>query len=74
MQLKSERDKEIEEICKKYDVLLQDAEIALKQKEQDLESYCSKVHLNNLLAETLTFNQNKKGAGSPGTEQDINLF
>ncbi|XVE76171.1 hypothetical protein DITRI_Ditri12bG0151600 [Diplodiscus trichospermus] len=70
--LKSERDKEIEEICKKYDVLLQDAEIAFKQKEQDLEGYCSKVFLNNLLAETLTFNMNKNAAGSPVIDSLIN--
>ncbi|WRX24831.1 SNF2 [Theobroma cacao] len=37
LRLKSERDKEIEEICKKYDMLLQDAEVAFMQKGQDLE-------------------------------------
>ncbi|XP_022743956.1 chromodomain-helicase-DNA-binding protein 3-like [Durio zibethinus] len=72
LQLKSERDKEIEEICKKYDVLLRDAEIAFKQKEQDLECYCSRVQLNNLLAETVTYNLNEEAAGSTVIDSFIN--
>ncbi|XP_021288943.1 uncharacterized protein LOC110420095 isoform X2 [Herrania umbratica] len=70
--LKSERDKEMEEICKKYDMLLQDAEVAFMQKGQDLESYCGKVCLNNILAETLTFNLEKNAAGSPAIDSFIN--
>ncbi|KAK6244712.1 hypothetical protein QUC31_011121 [Theobroma cacao] len=72
LRLKSECDKEIEEICKKYDMLLQDAEVAFMQKGQDLESYCSKVYLNNILAETLTFNLEKNSAGSPAIDSFIN--
>lgn len=73
--LKSDRDKEIEEIYKKYDLFLRDAEMAFKQNEQDLESYYCKVHLNDLLAGTLIFClNNNKASGSPGTEQDGNLF
>ncbi|XVF76397.1 hypothetical protein PTKIN_Ptkin13bG0263300 [Pterospermum kingtungense] len=74
LQLKSERDKEIEEICKKYDMLIQDADMAFKQKKQDIESYCSKVHLNNLLAETLVFNRNAEAAGSPVIDSSIHLL
>ncbi|GMI84743.1 hypothetical protein HRI_002143600 [Hibiscus trionum] len=65
LQLKSDRDKEIEEIYKKYDILLQDAQMEFKQKEQDFESYCRKVNSNQLLAETLIFYQNDEAAGSP---------
>ncbi|KAL4339761.1 hypothetical protein GQ457_08G020180 [Hibiscus cannabinus] len=65
LQLKSERDKEIEEIYKKYDMILQDSQMAFKQKEQDFESYCREVNSNHLLAETLIFYQNDEAAGSP---------
>ncbi|KAL4340794.1 hypothetical protein GQ457_08G012200 [Hibiscus cannabinus] len=65
LQLKSERDKEIEEIYKKYDMILQDSQMAFKQKEQDFETYCREVNSNHLLAETLIFYQNDEAAGSP---------
>ncbi|KAK8994621.1 hypothetical protein V6N11_045697 [Hibiscus sabdariffa] len=65
LQLKSERDKEIEEIYKKYEMILQDSQMAFKQKEQDFESYCREVNSNHLLAETLIFYQNDEAAGSP---------
>ncbi|XP_039002434.1 uncharacterized protein LOC120128894 isoform X2 [Hibiscus syriacus] len=65
LQLKYERDKEIEEIHKKYDMLLQNAQMAFKQKEQDFESYCRKVNSNHLLAEALMFYLNDKAVGLP---------
>ncbi|XVE96646.1 hypothetical protein REPUB_Repub02eG0240600 [Reevesia pubescens] len=68
LQLKSERDKEIETICKKYDMLLEDADVTFKQRGQDLESYCSKVHSNYFLAETLTL----KAAETPAIDSFIN--
>ena len=62
--------KEIDEICKKCDTLLQHVETALLQNEKDLETYCSKVYANKLLAEALTHKyENVKAAGSKGTQQ-----
>ncbi|OMO72428.1 SNF2-related protein, partial [Corchorus capsularis] len=64
--LKSERDKEVEEICKKYDMLVQDAEMTFTKRRQDYESYCNTVHSNNLLAEILTFNFDNKAVQFAG--------
>ncbi|XP_050243059.1 uncharacterized protein LOC126691856 isoform X4 [Quercus robur] len=57
LQLKSECDREIEEIHKKYDLLRQDAETTLMQVQRDLETFHGKVYLNKLLADALTLKQ-----------------
>ncbi|XP_041027437.1 uncharacterized protein LOC121267581 isoform X1 [Juglans microcarpa x Juglans regia] len=53
LQLRYKCDKEIEEIRKKYDLLLQDAETSLMQKQRDLETFHYKVNLNKELADAL---------------------
>ncbi|GKV16344.1 hypothetical protein SLEP1_g27001 [Rubroshorea leprosula] len=66
MQLKSECNKEIEETYKKYDILFQDAEIALVERKKVLNAYSNKVFLNKLLAETLILKQDyNEAAASP---------
>ncbi|XP_065632372.1 uncharacterized protein LOC112025285 isoform X3 [Quercus suber] len=57
LQLKSECDREIEEIHKKYDLLRQDAETTFMQVQRDLETFHGKIYLNKLLADALTLKQ-----------------
>ncbi|OMO73589.1 SNF2-related protein [Corchorus olitorius] len=71
--LKSERDKEVEEICKKYDMLVRDAEMTFTKRRQDYESYCNMVYSNNVLAETLTFIFDKKAVQFAGFDSFIHL-
>lgn len=52
--LKSEFEKELDSIMKKYDLLLHIAEIQLAQKQNDLDTIYTKVHMHKLLAEAMT--------------------
>lgn len=72
MQLRSKCDKEIEEICKKYELLLQDAETSLMQKQRDLEELHDKVHRNKLLADVVTLTTHGETV-SPCIEQGIEV-
>ncbi|XP_020538188.1 uncharacterized protein LOC105642232 isoform X3 [Jatropha curcas] len=66
----SEREKEMREIFKKYEVLLQDAERAVHQKMEDHRTNLQYVYLSKLLAETLMLkHQDYKGAVPPDTRQ-----
>ncbi|XP_012082375.1 uncharacterized protein LOC105642232 isoform X2 [Jatropha curcas] len=68
----SEREKEMREIFKKYEVLLQDAERAVHQKMEDHRTNLQYVYLSKLLAETLMLkHQDYKGAVPPDTRQGI---
>ncbi|XP_042481589.1 helicase protein MOM1-like isoform X2 [Macadamia integrifolia] len=51
LRLDSERDKEIEEIRRKYAAKLQQAEAALVQKRKELEANGNKVFMNKMLAD-----------------------
>ena len=64
MHLRSACEKEIQEIQKKYDVLLNEAENALLQKKLELGSHYKKVYANMLLAEALRCS-NEKQTTSP---------
>ncbi|GMY14764.1 chromodomain-helicase-DNA-binding protein 2-like isoform X2 [Fagus crenata] len=57
LQLTSECDKEIEEIRKKYDLLIQDAVTTSMQEQRDLETFHDKVYLNKLLADAFILMQ-----------------
>lgn len=57
LQLTSECDKEIEEIRKKYDLLIQDAVTTSMQEQRDLETFHNKVYLNKLLADAFILMQ-----------------
>lgn len=75
LQLKSECDREIEEIHKKYDLLRQDAETTLMQVQRDLETFHGKVYLNKLLADALTLKQQfPTSTGSLHRDQGIELL
>ncbi|KAK4723742.1 hypothetical protein R3W88_026521 [Solanum pinnatisectum] len=52
--LQSEFEKELDSIVKKYDLLLQIAEMELSQKQEDLDTVFNKVHVHKLLAEAMT--------------------
>ncbi|XP_015169515.1 protein CHROMATIN REMODELING 4-like isoform X2 [Solanum tuberosum] len=52
--LQSEFEKELDSIMKKYDLLLQIAEMELSQKQEDLDTIFNKVHVHKLLAEAMT--------------------
>ncbi|KAK6777346.1 hypothetical protein RDI58_024063 [Solanum bulbocastanum] len=52
--LQSEFEKELDSIRKKYDLLLQIAEMELSQKQEDLDTVYNKVHVHKLLAEAIT--------------------
>ncbi|XP_015089613.1 protein CHROMATIN REMODELING 4-like [Solanum pennellii] len=52
--LQSEFEKELDSIMKKYDLLLQIAEMELSQKHEDLDTVYKKVHVHKLLAEAMT--------------------
>ncbi|GAB4833637.1 hypothetical protein Ancab_031883 [Ancistrocladus abbreviatus] len=56
MQLNSARDKEMEQIQKKYDILLQDAETTLLQKKEGFNSYFQKAAANQFLAKIMRSN------------------
>lgn len=51
--LQSEFEKELDSIMKKYDLLLQIAEMELSQKQVDLDTVYKKVHVHKLLAEAM---------------------
>ncbi|TYK21821.1 helicase protein MOM1 [Cucumis melo var. makuwa] len=50
-QLKSEREKEIEEVNKKYDIKVQESEIEFDLRKKDLDANYDKVLMNKILAE-----------------------
>lgn len=52
--LKSELEKELDSIMKKYDLLLQIAEMELAQKQEDLDMIYNKVHVHKFLAKVMT--------------------
>lgn len=66
-----ECEKEIDEIRKKYDRLLQHDVIVLLQKKKDFETHYNKIYVNKLLAETCALTYEGDRAGLPGTEQGI---
>lgn len=75
LQLKSECDREIEEIHKKYDLLRQDAETTFMQVQRDLETFHGKIYLNKLLADALTLKQQiRTSTGSLHKDQGIELL
>ncbi|XP_058101680.1 uncharacterized protein LOC131245918 [Magnolia sinica] len=49
----SEREREIEEVCRKYGGLIQNSETACLRQQKALETWISKVNLNLMLAEAL---------------------
>ncbi|XP_043701766.1 helicase protein MOM1-like [Telopea speciosissima] len=51
LRLEAERDKEIEQIRRKYAALLQEAEAVLVHKRKALDANCNKVFMNKLLAD-----------------------
>ena len=51
LQLKSEREKEIEEVNKKYDTKVQESEIEFDLRKKDLDVNYNKVLMNKILAE-----------------------
>ncbi|KAK4353287.1 hypothetical protein RND71_028805 [Anisodus tanguticus] len=52
--LKSECEKELDSITKKYDLPLQIAEMEFAEKQKDLDTIYNKVHAHKLLAEAMT--------------------
>ncbi|XP_057549356.1 uncharacterized protein LOC130827608 isoform X2 [Amaranthus tricolor] len=58
------REKEIQEVHRKYDLLLSKAENALTQTKLELRSYYEKVLANKLLADTLKCNFQKQTSSS----------
>lgn len=60
----------MDEIRKKYDMLLQDAETALLKKRKDLDTCFNKVFVNKLLAEALV-HKDIKAAGSSAAQQGM---
>ncbi|XP_058214158.1 uncharacterized protein LOC131325750 isoform X2 [Rhododendron vialii] len=69
LQLKVECEKEIDEIRKKYDRLLQHDVMVLLQKKKDFETHYNKIYVNKLLAETYALTYEGDKAGLLGTEQ-----
>ncbi|XP_048236313.1 uncharacterized protein LOC125371379 [Ricinus communis] len=62
LHIKSERDREIEEVHKKYDMLLLDAERALLHKRKDHGTKFEKVYASKFLAEPLMLKQSNLNA------------
>ncbi|KAH7865067.1 hypothetical protein Vadar_001835 [Vaccinium darrowii] len=67
--LKAECEKEIDEIRKKYDMLLRHDEMVLSQKKKDFETHYKKVYVNKLLAETFTKGYEGDEVGLSGTQE-----
>ncbi|KAL2933215.1 Helicase protein MOM1 [Bienertia sinuspersici] len=66
--LKSACEKEIQDIKKKYDVLLWEAENALSQKKLELGSHFRKVYANLVLADTLKSSNQRQTTSSISSE------
>lgn len=62
--LKSACKKEMQEIQKKYDLLLREADNKLVWKKLDLESHYKKVYAHKLLADTLKYTNQKQTSTS----------
>ncbi|KAF8397710.1 hypothetical protein HHK36_016632 [Tetracentron sinense] len=71
LRLKAECDKEIEEIRRKYNNLLQGAETELIQKRKSLETNYNKVYMSRILAEAFRSKCSEaREAGAPGLQQE----
>ncbi|XP_021856771.2 uncharacterized protein [Spinacia oleracea] len=66
--LKSACKKEMQEIQKKYDLLLREADNKLVWKKLDLESHYKKVYAHKLLADTLKYTNQKQTSTSMSQE------
>ncbi|KAJ4977738.1 hypothetical protein NE237_008518 [Protea cynaroides] len=72
LRLESERDKEIEEIHRKYAALLQDADTALAQKRKALDANYNKVFMNKLLADAFRSKFSEpRATGAQGQRQGM---
>eukprot|EP00262_Sarcandra_glabra_P020936 TRINITY_DN8537_c0_g1_i1.p1 TRINITY_DN8537_c0_g1~~TRINITY_DN8537_c0_g1_i1.p1 ORF type:complete len:459 (-),score=67.77 TRINITY_DN8537_c0_g1_i1:47-1291(-) len=69
LRLKSECEKELEEVRQKYDNLIQGADVALIQKRKTFEANYNKVFLNHMLAESFKFRFTDARAGSRAVQQ-----
>lgn len=58
LQLKSEREKEIEEVNKKYDTKAQESETEFGLRKKDLDMNYNKVLMNKVLAEAFRWKYN----------------
>ncbi|KAK6943834.1 hypothetical protein RJ641_024936 [Dillenia turbinata] len=71
LHLNSERQREIDKVQKKFDALLQDAEVALSQKRKDFETNYNKVYLNNFLAKV--FSEKHKNSHAAGSQEAASI-
>ncbi|KAL3531943.1 hypothetical protein ACH5RR_005464 [Cinchona calisaya] len=73
LHLKSECEKELEEIHKKYDLLLHNSELVMAQKKTYLDSCYQMVHKQKLLADSILLKQDGVPAAEPQEKQEVTL-
>lgn len=73
LQLEAECEKELEEIRKKYDLLIHNSEVVMAQKRTFLDSCYQIVCTQKLLAEVMIMNQDGFTVSEPQGKQEVSL-
>lgn len=74
LQMKSDFEKELEELRRKYEIKFQETEVEFQQTMKNLDTHRNIVLLNKILAETFrSKSMNLRVSGAPGMQQGILL-